>query len=264
MSSTEAVDYPTPPADNDQRYGRAVERPDGEDFPFYNGVPFELAIWKWIVVILGCAAGIAVLIFYPATNNVQALVSRFLFPAIQLAVFIAFTRGQWHRILRRLRPRDFGLMILFAVLNFVVSFLVGIIVKVFFGANANPAADGIHGVGETFAFYLGTAVQIFGEELFTILPFLAVMAFCAKAGLSRKNALLIAWFVTAAWFGAAHLPTYQWNFAQAFLIIGVARLVLTLAYIRTKNILVSTGAHILNDWAIFTVALLAASAAAAR
>lgn len=261
MSSTEAVASPSSPAEDRQRYGRAVERQDGRDFPFYNGVPFGLAIWKWIVVVVGCAVAFLVLIFYPATDNVQALVSRFLFPAIQLAVFIAFTRGQWTRILQRLRPRDIGLMILFAVLNFVVSFLVGIVVKAVFGANANPATDGIHGAGEVIAFYVGTAMQLFGEELFTILPFLAVMAFCTAGGLTRKQAILAAWLVTAAWFGAAHLPTYQWNFAQAFLIIGVARLVLTLAYIRTKNILVSTGAHILNDWAIFSVTLLAVAAA---
>jgi membrane protease YdiL (CAAX protease family) len=33
--------------------------------------------------------------------------------------------------------------------------------------------------------------------------------------------------------------------------------VLTLAYIRTKNILVAFGAHLLVDWAIFTVTLIA-------
>jgi membrane protease YdiL (CAAX protease family) len=30
----------------------------------------------------------------------------------------------------------------------------------------------------------------------------------------------------------------------------VARLILTWAYIRTKNIWVSTGAHIINDWVL--------------
>jgi membrane protease YdiL (CAAX protease family) len=69
--------------------------------------------------------------------------------------------------------------------------------------------------------------------------------------------VLIAWVVTAIWFGAAHLPTYDWNVLQCFLVIGLARIVLTLAYIRTKNILVAFGAHLLVDWAIFTVTLLA-------
>ncbi|WP_405139841.1 hypothetical protein [Nocardia sp. NBC_01388] len=51
------------------------------------------------------------------------------------------------------------------------------------------------------------------------------------------------------------MPTYDWNFAQAFIVIGGARLVLTL-YIRTKNLWGSSGAHIINDWALFTQAVL--------
>ena len=53
--------------------------------------------------------------------------------------------------------------------------------------------------------------------------------------------MIIASVVSALWFGAAHLPTYDWNFAHCFLVIGIARLVLNPAYYRTKNILVSTG-----------------------
>lgn len=75
-------------------------------------------------------------------------------------------------------------------------------------------------------------------------------------------AVLIAWLATAIWFGAAHLPTYGWNSAQAFLTIGVARLVLTLAYLRTKNIAVSTSAHIINDSVLLTGAIIGATASA--
>lgn len=78
----------------------------------------------------------------------------------------------------------------------------------------------------------------------------------AKAKLSRKTAIVLAWLLSAVWFGAAHLPTYDWNFAQAFIVIGGARLILTLAYIPTKNLWVSTGAHIINDWALFTQAIV--------
>jgi membrane protease YdiL (CAAX protease family) len=44
---------------------------------------------------------------------------------------------------------------------------------------------------------------------------------------------------------------------QCLVVIGSARLMLTWAYVWTKNIWVSTGAHILNDWALmaFTVIL---------
>lgn len=242
-----------------RRYGRAIERQDGRDFPFYDGDPIRVPAWQWLTIIVACVAGITVLSFYPAANNIQSLVPRFLFTAIMLAVFIAFTGRHWSRIFQRTTARDVGTMAVFAVISLVVSFTVGIIVKEIFGSNANTATDGIHGAGEIVAFYVGTAIQLLGEELFTVLPFLAVMTLCHRIGLTRTQAILIAWLATAIWFGAAHLPTYGWNFAQALLDIGAARLVLTLAYIRTKNIAVSTGAHIINDWVLFTGAIIGAA-----
>jgi hypothetical protein len=62
-------------------------------------------------------------------------------------------------------------------------------------------------------------------------------------------------------FGALHLPTYDWNLVQCIVIIGTARMVLTLAYIVTKNIWVSTGAHVINDWLLLGMALLGAGLA---
>jgi membrane protease YdiL (CAAX protease family) len=56
-----------------------------------------------------------------------------------------------------------------------------------------------------------------------------------------------------------HLPTYDWNWIQCIVIIGSARMVLTLPWILTKNIWVSTGAHIINDWSLFCLGLLSVS-----
>ena len=249
-----------------QRFGRVIERADGRDFPYYDGQPVNVAGWKWAVIFLACLAGFAALIFYPTANNIQALVPRILFPAIPLAVFIGFTGRYWKALFRKLTGADVLTMVVFFLLNLVVTLGVGAIVLNVFGANANSAADGIfdHGPVETIAFYAGTGIQLFGEEVFTILPFLGILYFLhIKAHLSRNTSVLLAWLITAVGFGAAHLPTYGWNFAQAFLVIGAARLVLTLAYIRTKNILVSTGAHILNDWVVFTVTVLVAGVSVA-
>lgn len=242
------------------RYGRAIERGDGRDFPYYDGDPLPLSVVQWVTVIVACAVGFLVLSFSPAADNVQSLVPRFLFAAIPLTVFIVFTRRHWSRIFQRTTGRDVLDMVAFGIANLIVSSVMGILVSIVFGANANTATDGVHGAAEVTTFYLGTAIQLFGEELFSILPFLAVLSFCARGGMPRKRAILVAWLVTAVWFGAAHLPTYGWNVAQAFLVIGVARLVLTLAYIRTKNIAVSTGAHIINDWALFTFTIVTTGA----
>jgi hypothetical protein len=54
------------------------------------------------------------------------------------------------------------------------------------------------------------------------------------------------------------LPTYDWNLVQCIVVIGSARMVLTLPWLLTKNSWVSTGAHIINDWTLFLMALLGA------
>lgn len=247
----------------DRRLGRFFERKDDRDFPFYNGQPVEIPTWKWIVILVGCVAGFAALLTIPAENNVESLLPRALFTGIMLVVFIVMARTHWTAIFKKLTGGDWLAMIVYGVLTLVVSFIIGFAVRAVFGATGNTATDGLAagGASEIIAFYVGTAIQLLGEELFSILPFLAVMYLLhAKLKLSRGASILIAWFVVSAWFGAAHLSTYGWNFAQAFLVIGGARLVLTLAYIRTKNIWVSTGAHIINDWAGFTFFLVTTTA----
>lgn len=260
MTATE-----TSKAHDDSRFGRLVERQDGDDFPYYDGDPVEIATWKWVCIIASCAVAFVVLTQLPQPDNVAALIPRILFPAIMLAVFIAMTGRYWTAIFRRLRLRDVWTILGFMVLDIAVTAAVAIVVKSVFGAASNPAADdlGKAGAGDTVAFYVGTGLQIFGEELFSILPLLAVLYWLHhKARLSRKSAMVVASLVSAIWFGAAHLPTYDYNFAQCFLVIGIARLVLNLAYYRTKNILVPTGAHVLNDWAEFTFTAVATATGA--
>jgi membrane protease YdiL (CAAX protease family) len=245
------------------RFGRLLERRDDRDFPYYNGEPLEIATWKWLLIILGCVAGFIALTTIPAGNNVELLLPRILFPAIMLAVFILLTGRYWAAIFKMPTGGDWAAMLVYGILTLVVSFTVGAIVSAVFGANSNVAAEGLAegGAPEIVTFYIGTGIQLLGEELFAVLPFLAVMYFLySKANLSRKSSIIIAWLVTAVWFGAAHLPTYGWNVIQALVVIGAARLVLTLAYIRTKNILVSTGAHIINDWFGFTFVLVNSAA----
>jgi membrane protease YdiL (CAAX protease family) len=110
------------------------------------------------------------------------------------------------------------------------------------------------------AFFAKTIPQLLGEEVITILPFLAVLQLLSKGfGFGRKAVIVGAWLITALLFGLIHLPTYGWNVVQCIVVIGSARLLLTLPWIMTKNIWVSTGAHIVNDWLLFMVALLGSS-----
>ena len=155
-------------------------------------------------------------------------------------------------------------MLGYALLNIVVSMSVGTVVRLFADVTPNAAAAQLSGMdlAGRIAFLAKTVPQLLGEELLTLLPLLALMHLLPKGfGVGRKGAIVGAWLISSLIFGLIHLPTYGWNLVQCVVIIGSARLVLTLPWILTKNIWVSTGAHIVNDWSLFALALVGASLA---
>ncbi len=194
------------------------------------------------------------------TGPVAQLLPVLLFLGLPLAGLMAAGRGCVAALFRPITVKAVLLMPAFALLNLVVSVLVAVFVASVFEVSANPAAGLIRAFSglEFLAFLLRTLPQLVGEELITILPFLALLSYLVqRRNWTRGNALFVAWIATALLFGALHLPTYQWNVAQSFLIIGAARLVLTAAYLLTGNLWVSAGAHILSDWLIFFAAFYA-------
>lgn len=239
-----------------------------DDFPFYNGQPTALGGGQWAMVMLGVALGFGALIAPIPwfTDPVGQFVPAILFFAIPLAALASVAPRHWTAIFRKVTARSVTWMVLFALLNIVVTIAVGAVVMNFHGAHSNPVfgAMGAMDAGGIALFFLKTVPQLFGEELVTILPMLALMAFFhRRLGLSRHAAIAIAWVLSALLFGALHLPTYGWDFVQCFVVIGGARLVLSLAYLKTRNIWVSAGAHIINDWVLFGAGLLGAAARAA-
>lgn len=140
------------------------------------------------------------------------------------------------------------------MLTVIISGVAGLTVSGLFGAVPNPAVEGLAemGAADLLLFLMRTFIQLIGEEVVTMLPLLAVLWLCvSKLGLSRRIALIIAVVVSTLWFAAMHLPTYDWNVMQCLGIIGTARLVLTLSYLLTRNLWVSSIAHIFNDWTLF-------------
>jgi len=235
-----------------------------DDLPFYDGQPKRLSAGQWLLVMLGVALGFAALLVpVPALQTwLGGLAPAVLFFAIPLATLAIVAPSGWTKIFRRIGPRDLFWMLAFALLNIVVTVIIGYGVQSVLGAHANPVFGLLQAMpgSQRLLFFGRTIPQLFGEEVLTILPFLAIMTLLhAKAGASRRWSIVGAWIASAALFGAVHLPTYGWNLAQCLLIIGSARLVLTLPYIMTKNIWVSTGAHILNDWILIGGAMLLAA-----
>ncbi len=240
-----------------------VEHP-GNDFPYYNGIPVSISGLRWWFVMVAVALGLAIVIApipflaQPLTQFIPAI----LFAVIPLAVLALVAQRHWTAIFRRVTGRDILWMIAFAILNFLVTLVVGYLYSRVHDAQANPAIAGLatSTTSERVLFFLKTIPQLFGEEVMTILPFLALMTFFySRLHWTRTRSILGAWLISAILFGLAHLPAYGGNVSHVLIIIGTARLMLTLAYLKTKNIWVSTGAHIINDWGLFGFAVLVAT-----
>jgi uncharacterized protein len=233
----------------------------GTDFPFYNGAPQAISAGQWSFVLAMVAVAFLLLalpIDWPG-GAFGPFIPALLFPALPLAALAWVAPGHWRSIFGSVRGREVKLMFGFALLNIVVSMGVGLTLRAFAEVTPNAATAqlaGLDAAGQA-AFFAKTAPQLFGEEVITILPFLALLQWLVGGlGVGRRRAIIVAWLVTSVAFGLAHLPTYDWNVLQCVLVIGVARLVLTLPWIMTRNIWVSTGAHIINDWSLFGLALL--------
>jgi membrane protease YdiL (CAAX protease family) len=231
------------------------------DFPFYQGVPVVLTATHWWLLLALVALAFALLILpipWPG-GELGAFVPAVLFPLIPLAGLAWVSKGNAGSLFGAVGWREIKLMVLFALLNIVVTMTVGGLVQVTLGASANPAVATASelSAGGLLIFFTRAAVQLVGEEVLTMIPMLALLhVLVARAGLSRASGVCWAWLGSAVLFGLLHLPTYHWDFAQCIIIIGTARLVLSQAYIKTKNLWVSAGAHILNDWILIFINVL--------
>jgi uncharacterized protein len=221
------------------------------DFPFYNGQPLEISIGGWLIVVLSVVVAFAILITLPFATFPLSLIPAVVYTGLPLVTIAVGTGGRHTALFGPVGLRELGLAVGFGFLTVIISMVTALALIQFVPMSANPTASGLAEATslDVLAFLLRTGIQLVGEELMTILPLLAVLWLCFRhLKLSRTVALVTAVIVSTLWFGAVHLPTYNWNFVQALGGIGTARLVLTAAYLLTRNLWVSAGAHIVNDW----------------
>lgn len=248
-----------------ERFSR-LEDPSS-DFPFYRGAPTSISGRQWLFVMAMVVVGFLVLaspINWPYGFFWQ-FIPAILMPGIPLLALAYVARGHWMAIFGKVGSREVKLMVAFALLNIIVSMSIGAIVHALTEVSSNGFATQLSNLDMAgrIAFFAKTIPQLFGEEVITILPFLALLQLFSRGfGIGRRGAIIGAWLLTSLIFGLLHLPTYDWNWIQCIVVIGSARLMLTLPWILTKNIWVSTGAHIVNDWLLFTMSLLGAAMAA--
>ncbi|GHC48621.1 CPBP family intramembrane glutamic endopeptidase [Neogemmobacter tilapiae] len=228
-----------------------------KDFPFYNGVPVAVDGRGWAILMASLVVAFAALAWVPLESFPLNFIPALLFVGIPLIALQRVVGPHWRALFGPVGFKQIGQMLLFAVLTIVGSLAVGFVLSRLMTMTSNPVSDSLaaESVAQLMARLLPTIPQLIGEEFLGVLPFLAVLWLCvSRFGLSRRMGIVLGLVVSGLIFGAAHLPTYDWNWGQALLGIGWARVLLTLAYVWTRNLWVSAGAHILNDWTGFLFA----------
>lgn len=233
------------------------------DFPYYDGEPVEISPVGWLIALVFTAAGFAALIGLPHLwpGRLAGWAGIALFVLLPLLGLRLAAGSCWSAIFHRPIPRDIWIGLAFAPLTLLVSGSVAIAMAQVSSAVANPVMMLLPQMkgADMATFIAGTAPQLLGEELVTVAPLLAFLALFHRLGWARRPAVAAAWIGSALIFGALHLPTYQWHYGQALIIIGAARLALSVPYLITKNLWSSFIAHLTHDWSLFAIVLAAAA-----
>jgi len=228
-------------------------------------LPFPITGRKWLIVMAAAAAGYLALILLrdAFTGPVSGLLPVVLFAVLPFTTLVWAAGPQWTALFRPITGRAVALTAAFAGLTIVVTLVLGALTAVTVGvAVSREATDLMYAPPTTIGlFYPRTLVQDFGQELIAILAFLALLwALLTRGRIARRQSVVMASVITAIGFGLVHWATDGGNVVQSILVIGGTRLVLTLAYVVTKNLWVSVGAHVLTDWILFSVPVIAVAA----
>ena len=224
------------------------------DFPYYAGEPVAISATGWLLVIFSVVAAFFLLILLPFPYPPLSFIPAIVFTGLPLVTLMAVSWWRRPALFGPLNFKTIGWGLLFGLCTIGVSVGVGVLLSSVEAMAPNKAVTGLATVSgpELVLFLARTFIQLIGEEVASILPLLAVLWLCVtKLELSRRSGIIIALVVSTLWFSAMHLPTYDWNVVQCVGIIGTARVVLTLAYLFTRNMWVSSIAHIANDWTLF-------------
>ncbi|TAK81028.1 MAG: CPBP family intramembrane metalloprotease [Aquabacterium sp.] len=231
------------------------------DFPFYAGHPVPLSPLQWLdLMACVCLAAIPLLLPLPfLEHGWGAILPSLLLLVVPLVALRRLVGPHWRALLRPLRWTDLALAAGTAVLSLIATAAVALVLRRFHELDPNAVGEILRraDAGEVSLFLLRTIPQIAGEEVITVLPFLALLAGLSQGlRLPRHSAVAGAWLLSALPFALFHLPAYGGNLLQCLLVIGTARLVVMLAYLKTRNLLVSSLAHLLHDWIAFGGVLL--------
>ncbi len=210
----------------------------------------EIKLSRVIISIVLLAAG-----FYMLEKVYSPVSFLGLFLAGIIGVVITFGFDGLKKIFSKPNKGSAKVILISVIVCYVLSISLAIFANTVLNqpTSANPIKDAFTGsIANSLSVLFKTIFMLIGEELFVTLPLVIIVIFLVKkAKLSQSRAVIIATVITAILFGAIHLPTYQWNVFQCFVIIGLTRIPFTIATLKTNSMVSGVIAHIIYDWCIF-------------
>lgn len=237
-------------------------------FPFYNGKPYKLSLGQWIFWLVATIGGFFVFtgIGFPESFNkfvetLSKLEKNMVGIAIMVSVFV-LVFGSYYIISKKNLGLLFppitkkqlgssmvigwaGLIVIGLFTNFVVE-------DVFHVITHKDSAFTTIGLGT----FIETTIQLFLEEMWAIVPFLAILAIGTKFKVDRKISIILAWVLSSIIFALYHIESYDGDIVQVLLVITPARLILTYSYLRYKSIWASYTTHLTYDLTILGISVL--------
>ncbi|MFD2307112.1 CPBP family intramembrane glutamic endopeptidase [Enterococcus termitis] len=149
------------------------------------------------------------------------------------------------------------------LIAYILSWVTSLLAKFLAESIGQPTADNPivsqfnHGLGTALSMFGRTLFMLPGEEIITMIPLILLVHVALHYNIERKTAIIGSVILTSLMFGALHLSTYDWNWFQCLIVIGLTRIPFTWATLKTDSLWAGTIIHIAFDWLIFIGVLLA-------
>lgn len=251
-----------------------LEKKDNQDFPFYNDLPIFLTWPKWtawllltllsffifsglifepLIKLLHLKQHLNIATTHPIATKLIELTILILTLAIIFITYSRVTQNRWSALFKSPTKKEIlfsamtglgGIILFFFYEEFILKNLLHL--NMLTDTALETKHPGQTGIG--LLKFIEIIIQLIAEEMLAIVPFLFILAICYKLfSLQRKTSIIIAWILSSLIFGLYHLPSYNWHIAQVILAIAVSRIILTIPYLRYKNIWASYICHLCWD-----------------
>lgn len=227
---------------------KIFENTSGIDFPFYNGIP-ELSKLDWIIFLLGPVLTIltifGILDIIPGINIITDKLGPVWFCLLTLLPVTYVCRGKLQIFFKMPKRSDIKIIIACYILNTIFTLVVGLILIELGITLSDNTATIAHALFTTNNGLV--LIQIIGEELCKVSILLCAMALIYHFTENRKLSVILATLITMFIFGLMHLGSYNWNFIQSLILIGLGSIFDIFPYLKTKNLTNSYIVHVLID-----------------